>query len=206
MAILCGRAEKVLAPVTKFLLRHGIDAKSEWKIGHGREHCPVRRPRQVRMIIKGSHGHGTLVNLVMGSVATEVLAHCQVRCCWCVESFDGGACSGIARMKSCARRITEPSPPRPALPCWRHVCTAGFGDTHLERHFIDDLGSMLRTYPGASSARPRQRQRSRPRQGIEHHRVQIPAVPVQVDRQYCRAHIHRRPLRNARVPATLATR
>jgi nucleotide-binding universal stress UspA family protein len=26
----------------------------------------------------GSHGHGTLVNLVMGSVATKVLAHCKV--------------------------------------------------------------------------------------------------------------------------------
>lgn len=26
-------AEKVLAPVTKFLLRHGIDAKSSWKVG-----------------------------------------------------------------------------------------------------------------------------------------------------------------------------
>jgi hypothetical protein len=33
----------------------------------------------------GSHGHGTLTNLVMGSVATKVLAHCKtpvllVRC------------------------------------------------------------------------------------------------------------------------------
>jgi nucleotide-binding universal stress UspA family protein len=25
----------------------------------------------------GSHGHGTLGNLVMGSVATQVLAHCK---------------------------------------------------------------------------------------------------------------------------------
>ena len=30
-------AEKVLAPVTKFLLRHGIDAKSSWKTGHAGE-------------------------------------------------------------------------------------------------------------------------------------------------------------------------
>ena len=30
------------------------------------------------LVILGSHGHGTLVNLVMGSVATQVLAHCKV--------------------------------------------------------------------------------------------------------------------------------
>eukprot|EP01041_Mallomonas_annulata_P022566 gene22566-42895_t len=27
-------AEKVLAPVSKFLLRHGINAKTDWKVGH----------------------------------------------------------------------------------------------------------------------------------------------------------------------------
>ena len=30
-------AEKILAPVSKFLLRHGIDAKSSWKTGHAGE-------------------------------------------------------------------------------------------------------------------------------------------------------------------------
>jgi nucleotide-binding universal stress UspA family protein len=29
------------------------------------------------MVIMGSHGHSTLGNLVMGSVATKVLAHCK---------------------------------------------------------------------------------------------------------------------------------
>lgn len=29
------------------------------------------------LIIMGSHGHGTLTNLVMGSVATKVLANCK---------------------------------------------------------------------------------------------------------------------------------
>ncbi len=72
-------AEKVLAPVTKFLLRHGIDAKSEWKIGHaGESIAQYAESAKFDMIIMGSHGHGTLVNLVMGSVATEVLAHCKV--------------------------------------------------------------------------------------------------------------------------------
>jgi len=29
-------------------------------------------------VIMGSHGYGTVVNLVMGSVATQVLARCKV--------------------------------------------------------------------------------------------------------------------------------
>ncbi len=72
-------AERVLAPVTKFLLRHGIDAKSDWKIGHAGETIAQFADKgKFDLIIMGSHGHGTLVNLVMGSVATEVLAHCKV--------------------------------------------------------------------------------------------------------------------------------
>ena len=30
------------------------------------------------LLMMGSHGHGNLVNLVMGSVATQVLASCKV--------------------------------------------------------------------------------------------------------------------------------
>jgi nucleotide-binding universal stress UspA family protein len=72
-------AEKVLAPVAKFLLRHGIDAKSSWKTGHvGETVAKFADSGKFDLLIMGSHGHGTLVNLVMGSVATEVLAHCRV--------------------------------------------------------------------------------------------------------------------------------
>lgn len=72
-------AEKVLAPVTKFLLRHGIDAKSSWKTGHaGESIANMADSGAFDLVVMGSHGHGTLVNLVMGSVATQVLAHCKV--------------------------------------------------------------------------------------------------------------------------------
>jgi len=72
-------AEKVIAPVTKFLLRHGIDAKSSWKAGHvGESIAKFADSGAFDLLIMGSHGHGTLVNLVMGSVATQVLAHCKV--------------------------------------------------------------------------------------------------------------------------------
>ena len=30
------------------------------------------------LVLMGSHGHGALGNLVLGSVATQVLAHCKV--------------------------------------------------------------------------------------------------------------------------------
>jgi nucleotide-binding universal stress UspA family protein len=72
-------SEKVLAPVTKFLLRHGIDAKTSWKVGHaGDTIAKFAESGKFDLLVMGSHGHGTLTNLVMGSVATAVLAHCKV--------------------------------------------------------------------------------------------------------------------------------
>ena len=72
-------AEKVLSPVTKFLLRHGIDAKTVSKIGHAGETISKFADNgKFDLVVMGSHGHGTLGNLVMGSVATQVLAHCKV--------------------------------------------------------------------------------------------------------------------------------
>ncbi len=72
-------AEKVLAPVTKFLLRHKIDAKSSWKTGSaGESIAKLADSGKFDLVVMGSHGHSALVNLVMGSVATQVLAHCKV--------------------------------------------------------------------------------------------------------------------------------
>ena len=72
-------AERVLTPVAKFLLRHGIDAKSAWKVGHAGELiAKFAESGKFDLLVMGSHGHGALGNLVMGSVATKVLAQCQV--------------------------------------------------------------------------------------------------------------------------------
>jgi nucleotide-binding universal stress UspA family protein len=72
-------SEKVLSPVTKFLVRHGIDAKTVAKVGHAGEIISKTADSgKFDLVIMGSHGHGTLGNLVMGSVATQVLAHCKV--------------------------------------------------------------------------------------------------------------------------------
>ena len=72
-------AEKVLGPVSKFLRRHGIDAKGSWKTGPaGPSIAKLADSAKFDLLIMGSHGHGNLVNLVMGSVATQVLANCKV--------------------------------------------------------------------------------------------------------------------------------
>ncbi|MBK6998485.1 MAG: universal stress protein [Rhodoferax sp.] len=72
-------SEKVLAPVSKFLLNHGIDAKSIWQVGPaGPVIAKVATEGQFDLVIMGSHGHGVMANLVMGSIATQVLAKCKV--------------------------------------------------------------------------------------------------------------------------------
>mgnify|MGYP006191873557 CR=1 FL=1 len=72
-------AEKVLAPVSTFLTRHGIDAKSITKVGHAGEIISKTADSgKFDLLVMGSHGHGALATLVVGSVTTQVLAHCKV--------------------------------------------------------------------------------------------------------------------------------
>ncbi|OIP15393.1 MAG: universal stress protein UspA [Comamonadaceae bacterium CG_4_9_14_3_um_filter_60_33] len=71
--------EKVMAPVSKFLERHGVKAKSSWKTGSpGELIAKMADEGKFDLVVMGSHGHGALVNLVVGSVATKVLASCKV--------------------------------------------------------------------------------------------------------------------------------
>lgn len=72
-------AEKIVGPVSKFLARHGIEAKSQWKVGHaGETIAKAAESGKYDLVVMGSHGHSALGNLVLGSVATQVLAHCSV--------------------------------------------------------------------------------------------------------------------------------
>lgn len=70
-------AEKVFKPVRAFLSQQGIEARCLYEVGHAAD-VIVKAANQgdVDLIAMGSHGHGSLANLVMGSVATQVLAHC----------------------------------------------------------------------------------------------------------------------------------
>ena len=70
---------RVMAPVTKYLERHGVSAKCSWKTGKpGELIAKLAEDGKFDLIVMGSHGHGALVNLVVGSVATQVLANCKV--------------------------------------------------------------------------------------------------------------------------------
>ncbi|MES2839087.1 MAG: universal stress protein [Pseudomonadota bacterium] len=72
-------ATKITAPVVKFLKRHGMDATVVAKVGSpGEVIAKTADSGKFDLLVMGSHGHSALGNLVMGSVATNVLAHCGV--------------------------------------------------------------------------------------------------------------------------------
>jgi nucleotide-binding universal stress UspA family protein len=73
-------AEKVLKPIrTFFAKKKDLKVGVATKAGAAADNI-VSAAEKGRhdLIIMGSHGHGSLGNLVMGSVATKVLAHCKV--------------------------------------------------------------------------------------------------------------------------------
>jgi len=70
---------RIVTPVCKFLQRHDITPKCIWKTGKpGELIAKTATDGKFDLVVMGSHGHGALVNLVVGSVATEVLASCKV--------------------------------------------------------------------------------------------------------------------------------
>lgn len=70
---------KVLEPVAKFLAQSGISATRRAEIGPaGEVIAKVAVEGKFDLVIMGTHGHGSLGKLVMGSVSTQVLAHCDV--------------------------------------------------------------------------------------------------------------------------------
>jgi len=71
-------AEKVFKPIRSFFARQGLKASFVTRIGPAGEIIAEAASKsRYDLLILGSHGHGTLTNLVMGSVATKVLASCD---------------------------------------------------------------------------------------------------------------------------------
>ena len=72
-------AEKVLKPIRTFFgKKRDLRVDFAIKSGPAADNIvSVAAKGDFDMIIMGSHGHSTLGNLVMGSVATKVLAHCK---------------------------------------------------------------------------------------------------------------------------------
>jgi nucleotide-binding universal stress UspA family protein len=70
-------AEAVLEPVRAYLHLHGIEATFVQRSGQAAKSiAAVAQGGKFDLLVMGSHGHGSLVNLVLGSVATKVLALC----------------------------------------------------------------------------------------------------------------------------------
>ena len=72
-------ANKVLDPIKLFLDRHPIRYRCEWVVGSpAAEIVEATRREQAHMIVMGTHGHGLLGRILMGSVAQRVVADCDV--------------------------------------------------------------------------------------------------------------------------------
>lgn len=72
-------AEKVLTPIMKFLTKHDVKATSEWLVGEpAAEIVRASKKRKSHLIIMGTHGHGVLGRMLMGSVAQRVLTESDI--------------------------------------------------------------------------------------------------------------------------------
>ncbi|MFM2052971.1 MAG: hypothetical protein RL456_1008 [Pseudomonadota bacterium] len=70
--------EKVLKPIRTFLDKQGIEATYLSKTGHIADTITqTAADGDFDLLMMGSHGHSALGNLVLGSVATRVLAECR---------------------------------------------------------------------------------------------------------------------------------
>ena len=71
-------AEKVFKPIRTFFTKQGLNARFVSKVGPAAETISeAAKKGDYDLLVLGSHGFGTLSNLVMGSVATKVLANCS---------------------------------------------------------------------------------------------------------------------------------
>lgn len=72
-------AEKVFKPIRTFFNRQKIPAEFLAKVGPAADQITAQAKKGgYDLLVMGSHGHGTLGNLVLGSVTTKVMAGCEV--------------------------------------------------------------------------------------------------------------------------------
>lgn len=68
-------AEKVLAPIRTFLERHPVTFEADWVVGSpADEIVKAAKRHKVHLIVMGTHGHGVLGRMLMGSVAQRVVS------------------------------------------------------------------------------------------------------------------------------------
>ncbi len=70
--------ERVFKPIRSFFKKQGLNAEYVSKVGNAADHIATQAAKgKYDLLMMGSHGHGLLGNLVMGSVTTKVMAHCD---------------------------------------------------------------------------------------------------------------------------------
>ena len=72
-------SEKVFKPIRSFFNKQKIAAEFVAKVGPAADTIAALATNgKYDMLMMGSHGHGLLGNLVLGSVTTKVMANCDV--------------------------------------------------------------------------------------------------------------------------------
>lgn len=72
-------AAKVLTPIERFLKRHALNFRTLWVVGSPAiEVVRVAKQEGAHMIVMGTHGHGMLGRVLMGSVAQNVVSECDI--------------------------------------------------------------------------------------------------------------------------------
>jgi nucleotide-binding universal stress UspA family protein len=72
-------AEAALKPAERILRKAAIPFHASYKVGAAaHEIVAFAKKFKADMIVMGSHGHGALANVLMGSVATKVLAAASI--------------------------------------------------------------------------------------------------------------------------------
>jgi nucleotide-binding universal stress UspA family protein len=71
-------SEKVLAPIRKFLKKHGTNFTTDWTVGNpGHEIVAGASRFNAHMIVMGTHGYGKIGQMILGSVAQKVVSECD---------------------------------------------------------------------------------------------------------------------------------
>lgn len=72
-------AEKVLAPIRKFLQRHPLVFQADWAVGGiSDEIIKAAKHDKAHLIVMGTHGHNVLGRMMLGSVAQRVVSSCDI--------------------------------------------------------------------------------------------------------------------------------
>lgn len=68
-------SEAALAVAQRELRKAGIAYRSEWRVGDiAAELAGYARRHRIDLAVMGSHGHGAVANMVLGSIATKCIA------------------------------------------------------------------------------------------------------------------------------------